>query len=106
MPIDKRFREKEWNDWLPCKDGVLTERDSNVRSPLSNTSNVRFHSSPFPASHVTKKNTFKKNVHCYDAFFPFASPAVQQDPRGATLHAAVKEHLHEADRSHGGPFLN
>uniref|UniRef100_A0A3Q3WYB8 alpha-1,2-Mannosidase n=1 Tax=Mola mola TaxID=94237 RepID=A0A3Q3WYB8_MOLML len=39
VPIDKRFREKEWNDWLPCEDGVLTERESNLRSQLSNTSN-------------------------------------------------------------------
>lgn len=36
----------------------------------------------------------------------FSHSAVQQDPGGATVHSAIKECLHEADRSHGGTVLS
>ena len=40
VPIDKRFREKQWSDMFPCEDGVLRESEPNHRPPLSNISNV------------------------------------------------------------------
>ncbi|KAG7244691.1 hypothetical protein INR49_029710 [Caranx melampygus] len=39
VPIDKRFREKQWNDLFPCEEGALAERETNSRPPLSNISN-------------------------------------------------------------------
>ncbi|XP_070759044.1 ER degradation-enhancing alpha-mannosidase-like protein 1 isoform X2 [Enoplosus armatus] len=39
VPIDKRFREKQWNDLFPCEEGVLAERQPNNRPPPSNISN-------------------------------------------------------------------
>uniref|UniRef100_A0A8C9ZTM0 alpha-1,2-Mannosidase n=1 Tax=Sander lucioperca TaxID=283035 RepID=A0A8C9ZTM0_SANLU len=39
VPIDKRFREKQWNDLFPCEEGVLAEQEPNKRPPPSNTSN-------------------------------------------------------------------
>lgn len=37
VPIDERFREKQWND-LPCEEGVLAEREPRKRPPPSNGS--------------------------------------------------------------------
>uniref|UniRef100_A0A665SY40 alpha-1,2-Mannosidase n=1 Tax=Echeneis naucrates TaxID=173247 RepID=A0A665SY40_ECHNA len=39
VPIDKRFRDKQWNDLYPCKEGPLAEREPNTRPPLNNISN-------------------------------------------------------------------
>ncbi|KAK5872585.1 hypothetical protein PBY51_013269 [Eleginops maclovinus] len=40
VPIDKRFREKQWDGAFPCEEAVLAERETNHRtSPTSNTSN-------------------------------------------------------------------
>ncbi|XP_075966578.1 ER degradation-enhancing alpha-mannosidase-like protein 1 [Anarhichas minor] len=33
VPIDKRFREKQWSDLFPCEEGVLAEREPNNRPP-------------------------------------------------------------------------
>lgn len=57
VPIDKRFREKQWKDLFPCEEGVLVERESGHRPPPSNVSNVRhsqFPCSPFSLSCFTK----------------------------------------------------
>lgn len=57
VPIDKRFREKQWKDLFPCEEGVLVERESGHRPPPSNVSNVRrsqFLCSPFSLSCVAK----------------------------------------------------
>ncbi|XP_012728793.2 ER degradation-enhancing alpha-mannosidase-like protein 1 isoform X1 [Fundulus heteroclitus] len=37
VPIDQRFREKQWNDLSPCE--ALPEPEPNNQLPLSNTSN-------------------------------------------------------------------
>ncbi|KAF3856211.1 hypothetical protein F7725_016934, partial [Dissostichus mawsoni] len=40
VPIDKRFREKQWDDEFPCEEAVLVERKPNNRKPPpSNNSN-------------------------------------------------------------------
>ncbi|KAK9528890.1 hypothetical protein VZT92_013023 [Zoarces viviparus] len=40
VPIDRRFREKQWSDLFPCAEGVLAEREPNNRPPPpSNSSN-------------------------------------------------------------------
>ncbi|KAI9515079.1 ER degradation-enhancing alpha-mannosidase-like protein 1 [Dissostichus eleginoides] len=40
VPIDKRFREKQWDDEFPCEEAVLAERKPNNRKPPpSNNSN-------------------------------------------------------------------
>ncbi|XP_031706823.1 ER degradation-enhancing alpha-mannosidase-like protein 1 [Anarrhichthys ocellatus] len=40
VPIDKRFREKQWSDLFPCEEGVLAEREpNNWPPPQSNISN-------------------------------------------------------------------
>lgn len=41
VPIDKRFREKRWNDLFPCEEGKLAERKPSDQPPPSNISNVR-----------------------------------------------------------------
>lgn len=41
VPIDKRFREKQWSDFFPCDDGKLKEREANQKPPPSNFTNVR-----------------------------------------------------------------
>lgn len=42
VPIDKRFREKQWSDFFPCEDGLLVERDeAGGQQPHSNFTNVR-----------------------------------------------------------------
>uniref|UniRef100_A0A667XES0 alpha-1,2-Mannosidase n=1 Tax=Myripristis murdjan TaxID=586833 RepID=A0A667XES0_9TELE len=38
VPIDRRFREKQWNDMFPCEEGALAEKQTN-KWPPSNTSN-------------------------------------------------------------------
>ncbi|MEQ2235589.1 ER degradation-enhancing alpha-mannosidase-like protein 1, partial [Ilyodon furcidens] len=45
VPIDKRFREKQWNDLSPCEEGVLAEPEPDNQLPPSNISNVRLSSS-------------------------------------------------------------
>uniref|UniRef100_A0A3P9MP29 alpha-1,2-Mannosidase n=1 Tax=Oryzias latipes TaxID=8090 RepID=A0A3P9MP29_ORYLA len=39
VPIDKRFREKQWDDLFPCEEGTPSETESNNPSHPSNTSN-------------------------------------------------------------------
>ncbi|XP_040059364.1 ER degradation-enhancing alpha-mannosidase-like protein 1 [Gasterosteus aculeatus] len=39
VPIDKRFREKQWNDLFPCEEGVLAEQEPINRPPPNKTSN-------------------------------------------------------------------
>lgn len=41
VPIDKRFREKQWNDDFPCEEGALTEREPVNQPAPRNISNVR-----------------------------------------------------------------
>lgn len=41
VPIDKRFREKDWNNLFAYENGVLPERTANQGPPPSNTSNVQ-----------------------------------------------------------------
>lgn len=42
VPIDKRFREKQWSDVFPCEDGVLMEREeAEEQQQQSNFTNVR-----------------------------------------------------------------
>lgn len=42
VPIDKRFREKQWSDVFPCEDGVLMDREeAEGQQPHSNFTNVR-----------------------------------------------------------------
>ncbi|KAG7248778.1 hypothetical protein CRUP_000059, partial [Coryphaenoides rupestris] len=38
VPIDQRFREKQWEDLFPCEDGVLAEKVLE-KDPPTNTSN-------------------------------------------------------------------
>lgn len=39
VPIDERFREKQWDDLFPCEEGALTEREPKSPPP-SNASKV------------------------------------------------------------------
>uniref|UniRef100_A0A3Q2UTY8 alpha-1,2-Mannosidase n=3 Tax=Haplochromini TaxID=319058 RepID=A0A3Q2UTY8_HAPBU len=39
VPIDKRFREKQWNDDFPCEEGALTEREPVNQPAPRNISN-------------------------------------------------------------------
>ncbi|XP_024126734.1 ER degradation-enhancing alpha-mannosidase-like protein 1 isoform X2 [Oryzias melastigma] len=39
VPIDKRFREKQWDDLFPCEEGALAEPESTHLSHPSNISN-------------------------------------------------------------------
>ncbi|XP_027859255.1 ER degradation-enhancing alpha-mannosidase-like protein 1 [Xiphophorus couchianus] len=39
VPIDKRFREKQWNDLSPCEEGALAETETSNQPPPSNISN-------------------------------------------------------------------
>uniref|UniRef100_A0A7N6A980 alpha-1,2-Mannosidase n=1 Tax=Anabas testudineus TaxID=64144 RepID=A0A7N6A980_ANATE len=41
VPIDKRFREKQWNDLFPCEEGALAERKPKNPPLPSNISNVK-----------------------------------------------------------------
>jgi len=65
VPIDERFREKQWND-LPCEEGVLAEREPRKRPPPSNGSHVRPPSSPHYWWHVViyTNNTVHITVLC------------------------------------------
>ncbi|XP_061583299.1 ER degradation-enhancing alpha-mannosidase-like protein 1 [Cololabis saira] len=40
VPIDKRFREKQWDDLFPCEEGALAESQPNNQPILRNISNV------------------------------------------------------------------
>uniref|UniRef100_A0A672GUM2 alpha-1,2-Mannosidase n=1 Tax=Salarias fasciatus TaxID=181472 RepID=A0A672GUM2_SALFA len=39
VPIDKRFREKQWNDFFPCEEGALAEREPHSPPAPTNISN-------------------------------------------------------------------
>lgn len=39
VPIDKRFREKQWNDDFPCEEGALAEREPVNQPAPRNISN-------------------------------------------------------------------
>uniref|UniRef100_A0A087X2J9 alpha-1,2-Mannosidase n=1 Tax=Poecilia formosa TaxID=48698 RepID=A0A087X2J9_POEFO len=41
VPIDKRFREKQWNDLSPCEEGALAETETSNQPPPSNISNIK-----------------------------------------------------------------
>lgn len=81
VPIDKRFREKQWNDLFPCEEGVLAEQEPINRPPPNKTSNVRPPSSPghwsfsvflkyatilciFKAQYTVQGNNIKQSI-CY-----------------------------------------
>lgn len=97
MPIDKRFREKEWNNLFSYENGVLPEVTPNQMPPASNISNVG------PGLFHRHSVILQK---CHHGSFLASVLAVQQDPGGATLCTPTEKHLHEADRPHGGSFLN
>lgn len=98
VPIDKRFREKQWNDLFPCEEGVLAGRRPNNQPQPSNISNVRLspsHCSPLSVSYVICIIIKCLKKYLLSSFSPHS--AVQQDPGGATVRSAIKERLHEAD---------
>uniref|UniRef100_A0A4W5P2G7 alpha-1,2-Mannosidase n=1 Tax=Hucho hucho TaxID=62062 RepID=A0A4W5P2G7_9TELE len=39
VPIDERFREKQWNDLFPCEEGVVTDQETSNGSFSINNSN-------------------------------------------------------------------
>lgn len=71
VPIDKRFREKQWNDLSPCEKVVTDQETSN--GPFSNNSNVMtlwyintyYYDAACRIKYSTLKYTVMNDVHFF-----------------------------------------